>query len=100
MSKALALVLALAVCSVRSAAAHELDEYVQATLISLEPARVDLSMRLVPGAEVFDDVMKVVDADGDGVVTATEAHRYAERVLGELTLSIDGTHIAPRVVSV
>jgi len=100
MSAKVALGLLIALGAVRSAAAHELDEYVQATLISLEADRVDLSMRLVPGAEVFDQVMKALDTDGNGVVSAEEARRYAERVVGELTLSIDGSRLAPRVVSV
>jgi hypothetical protein len=36
--------------------AHRLDEYLQATLISVEKSRVDASMRLVPGIAVSSAV--------------------------------------------
>jgi HupE/UreJ protein len=99
MIRKLALVLTMVSCAV-AARAHPLDEYVQATLISLETGRVDVSMRLVPGAAVFDEVMRAVDTDANGAVSAEEGRRYAKRVLSELTLSIDGTPLTPRVVSV
>jgi len=100
MTWVLALVLTMVLCSVQPVGAHTLDEYVQATLISLEPGRVNLSVRLTPGTEVFDAVMKVVDTDADGVISVEESRRYADRVLGDLRLSIDGRRLTPSVVSV
>jgi hypothetical protein len=100
MTRTLALVLTMALCAARPAWAHTLDEYVQSTLISLEAGRVNISMRLVPGTEVFDEVMKAVDTDANGVISAEEGRRYTDRVLGELTLSIDGSRLTPSVVSV
>jgi hypothetical protein len=80
--------------------AHALDEYVQATLISVETDRVEASMRLVPGVAVFAEVFEAIDTNGDRVLSEVERRRYAERVLSELSLSIDGTALKPQLVSV
>jgi hypothetical protein len=60
---------------VRSASAHRLDEYLQATIISVEKDRVQASMRLIPGVAVSSIVLASIDADGDGVISETEHRR-------------------------
>ena len=80
--------------------AHALDEYVQATLISIETDRVRVSMRLVPGVAVFPAVFGAIDTDGDQVLSEAERRQYAERVLSELSLSIDGNALKLQFVSV
>jgi hypothetical protein len=80
--------------------AHRLDEYLQATLISVEQGRVQVSMRLVPGVAVFSAVIASIDANGDGVISETEQRAYAERVLAELSLTMDGRRLRPTLVSV
>jgi hypothetical protein len=80
--------------------AHRLDEYLQATILSVEKNRVQGSMRLIPGVAVSSIVIASIDADGDGFISEAEGRAYAERVLGDLSLTIDGNHLKPRLVSV
>jgi hypothetical protein len=82
-----------------SASAHRLDEYLQATIVSVEKDRVQASMRLVPGVAVSDFVLKTIDANADGVISQTEQRAYAERVLRDVSLSIDGDILRPRLIS-
>jgi hypothetical protein len=98
-------ILALAVAAIlvllaAPASAHRLDEYLQATLISLEKGRVQLSMRLIPGVAITPTVLAGIDINADGVISEKEQRAYAERVLSDTTLSIDGVALTPRLVSV
>jgi hypothetical protein len=79
--------------------AHRLDEYLQATLISVEKDRVEVSMRLIPGVAVSSAVIASIDTDGDGSLSRAEQSAYAQRVLSELSLSIDGRQLRPQLVS-
>jgi hypothetical protein len=93
---------ALAVCFLlfgRSAFAHRIDEYLQATILSLEGTRVHASMRLIPGILVSASVIAEIDSNGDGVFSDAEEHAYAERVLGDLYLTVDGQNVQPNLVS-
>jgi hypothetical protein len=83
-----------------SAFAHRLNEYLQATLISVEKDHVDASMRLIPGVEVSSAVISSIDSNGDGVISEAEQRAYAERVLGDLSLTVDGNRLRPRLDSV
>ena len=80
--------------------AHRLDEYLQATILSLEKDRVEGSMRLVPGVAVTPAVLASIDTNRDGLLSETEQHAYAEKVLREVSLSIDGGRVKPRLISV
>ena len=82
-----------------SAPAHRLDEYLQATIFSLEKDRVHFSLRLIPGVAVSSQVLAAIDANSDGVFSPAEQQAYAERVLRDLSLSVDGHLLAPRLVS-
>ena len=79
--------------------AHRLDEYLQATIVSVEDSQVQLSMRLIPGVAVASAVLADIDLNGDGVISGAEGRAYAERVLHELSLSLDGHRLDPRLVS-
>ena len=72
-------------------AAHRLDEYLQATVISLEKDRVEASLRLTPGVAVSATVLAAVDANSDGAINDGEQRAYAQRVLHDLSLTVDGT---------
>lgn len=80
--------------------AHRLDEYLEATIISVEKDHVQASMRLIPGVAVSSAVLASIDTDKDGVISETEKHNYAERVLRDLSLSVDGNLVRPKLVSV
>ncbi|MGA3189650.1 MAG: hypothetical protein ABSF22_21295 [Bryobacteraceae bacterium] len=98
MSKTLAAAVLLALAT--PAFAHRLDEYLQATILSVEKDRVQASLRLIPGVAVAPMVLWSIDTNGDGVISEGEQKAYAERVLGDLSLSIDGYPLRPRLVSV
>lgn len=83
-----------------SASAHRLDEYLQATMLSVEKDRVQALMRLVPGVAVSPAVLAGIDTDADGVLSDAERHAYAVRVLRDLSLSVDGHLLQPQLLSV
>ena len=92
--------LALFVVLATPASAHRLDEYLQATIFSIEPENVHATMRLVPGVSVAHGVIASVDSNHDGVFSPDEQHRYAERILDDLRLNEDGHSLPLRLSSV
>jgi hypothetical protein len=82
------------------ALAHRLDEYLQATIFSIEPGNIHATMRLVPGVVVAPGVIASIDSDHDGVLSADEQHRYAECVLADLELKEDGRNLPLHLSSV
>jgi hypothetical protein len=92
-------VLVLALLATPPVQAHRLDEYLQATTISVEKGRISAQIRLAPGVAVFPQVFAEIDRDGDGVASQVEQERYARRVLGDVKLTLDDTPLAPRLVS-
>ena len=82
-----------------SGLAHRLDEYLQATLLSVDKDHIHASMRLVPGVAVAATVLADIDTNQDGVLSETEQQAYSERVLRSVSLSIDGNRLRPRLIS-
>jgi hypothetical protein len=74
--------------------AHRLDEYLQATRVSVATNRIDLSIDLTPGVAVADQVLAVIDQDGDGRVSGDESTAYAQRVLTDIRIGLDGKVLA------
>jgi hypothetical protein len=99
MRAALVVTGALVLSVARPAFAHRVDEYLQATTISVGRDRVQAQIRLVPGIDVVDTVLAFVDTDRDGVVSDAEQRAYAARVLGDLSLSVDGHRLPLRLLS-
>ena len=79
--------------------AHRLDEYLQATIFSIEPDHVDGSMRLVPGVAVFSRVVSGIDTNGDGTISGAEQQAYALRILKDVSLRADGHPLTLHLVS-
>ena len=79
--------------------AHRLDEYLQGTLLSVGKDRLQAEMTLTPGVAVFPLLIPQIDRDADGVISEAEQRAYAARVLGDLSLSLDGRRLAPRLLS-
>jgi hypothetical protein len=73
-----------------TAAAHALDEYVEAAQITLAPGGARVELRLVPGVFVADRVFALIDSDGDGQISSSEEQAYARRVLQDIALEVDG----------
>jgi hypothetical protein len=72
-----------------AARAHRLDEYLQATLVAIEPGRIELSIHLTPGIEVADGVLERIDFNRDGQISDSETATYAELLRRDLTLRLD-----------
>ena len=85
---------------VAPASAHRLDEYLQAALISVEKDRVQVSMRLIPGVAVSSVVLASIDTDADGFISSAEQQAYAARVLADLSFTVDGIGVKPKIVSI
>jgi hypothetical protein len=83
----------------RSAWAHRIDEYLQATIVSLQTNEAQASMRLIPGVMVAPSVIAAIDSNHDGVFSASEKQAYAQRVLGDLSITIDGKKVLPQSLS-
>jgi hypothetical protein len=74
--------------------AHRLDEYLQSVRVSVATNRIGLSMELTPGVAVVDQVLAVIDKDRDGRVSEAEVAAYAQRVLEEIQVGLDGKVLA------
>ncbi len=77
------------------ASAHRLDEYLQATLFTVERGRVQGEITLTPGVAAFHFVMAGIDGDKNGVLSESEQRAYGERVLRDVTLTVDGRAVQP-----
>lgn len=80
--------------------AHRLDEYLQAIIVSIGQDHIGASMRLIPGVAVSAAVISAVDSNRDGVFSQIEQQAYAQKVLRDLSLSVDGHVLSPRVQAV
>jgi hypothetical protein len=81
------------------ALAHRLDEYLQGTILSIEKSRVQAQITLTPGVIVFPALIPQIDTDGNGAISDGEQRAYAARVLRDLTLTVDGQLLIPKLVS-
>ena len=58
-----------------------------------------VELRLTPGVKVLPRVLAAIDTNGDGVISTDEQRAYAERVRGDLSLTVDGTRLSLRLVT-
>jgi hypothetical protein len=72
------------------AGAHRLDEYLQATRLSIDVDRVRLEIDLTAGVAVAPEVFACIDTNRDGQISGAEGDAYARQVLGSVVLSVDG----------
>ena len=91
---------ALLAATAASPSAHRLDEYLQASRVSLERTGVLLEIDLTPGASVADSIIALVDRDGDNTITPSEAERYGRAVIADVVLELDGRPVALTLVRV
>jgi hypothetical protein len=86
------LLLALLACP-GPALAHQLDEYLQATLVSIEPGRIRFQINLTPGVAVADKWLGLIDLNLDGVISTNESAAYAEAFKRDLIVRLDGRKV-------
>src|SRR5580658_4666732 len=80
----------LALSLAGGAAAHRLDEYLQATLIGVTPDGIDVQIQLTPGVAMLPVLMAVIDRDRDGRISPEEEQAYVGQVAREVELQVDG----------
>lgn len=93
------LLAALAVVSSTEASAHRREDYLQAARIGLEPDRVVITLDLTPGSAVAASFIAEIDHDRDGSLSAEDERRYAEQMVGDLAVALDGEPLPVRVLS-
>lgn len=71
--------------------AHRLDEYLQATRLAVATDRIVLKMDLTPGVDVAPAIFALIDTSRDGRISSAEGSAYANQVLEEIALEVDGT---------
>src|SRR4051812_45665309 len=99
MMRALAIAAAIVLWAGAAASAHRLDEYLQSTMILVEKDRVQAQVYLTPGVAVFPKILAEIDTNADGVISAAEQRVYADRVLSDLSLTMDAERLRLRLVS-
>jgi hypothetical protein len=93
-SRRLCLALLLALLAFPSKVfAHRDDQYLQATLVAIEPSAVRLQINLTPGVAVAEQVIAEIDRDRDGAISEDEAAAYADSLKRDLTLRMDGRNL-------
>jgi len=83
-------VLAACLAAVPPAAAHRLDEYLQATRLSIDIEHVDLEIDLTAGVAIASEVFAWIDTDQDREISQAEGEAYARQMLRSVVLSVDG----------
>jgi HupE / UreJ protein len=94
-----ALIAACVFLCAKNSLAHRIDEYLQATILSLETNRIQASMRLIPGILVSPSVIAAIDSNGDGAFSESEERTYAKRVLADLSITLDEKNVQPALLS-
>jgi outer membrane protein assembly factor BamE (lipoprotein component of BamABCDE complex) len=82
-----------------AAYSHRLDEYLQATIVVIEPNEIRLDINLTPGTAVAEGVLALIDRDRDGVISSNEAAAYAESLRRDLIVGLDGRNIEMKVAA-
>jgi hypothetical protein len=72
------------------AQAHRLDEYLQATRLSIDLDRIDVEMDLTAGQAMASQVASWIDTNRDGEISKAEGDVYARQVLGSVAIRADG----------
>jgi hypothetical protein len=85
--------------SAEQAAAHRLDEYLQAARVSVERQRVVVEIDLTAGVSVARQVFSLIDTNGDGRISAAEGKTYGQQVLNSISLAVDGVTLSPGLAS-
>jgi hypothetical protein len=74
--------------------AHQLDEYLQTTRLDLSRERIVVELQLTPGAAIANDVLAVIDRDGNGMVAPDELDAYTQRILRDVSLRVDDRRVS------
>jgi hypothetical protein len=81
--------MAVLVASIPSQA-HRLDEYLQATRIGISLEQILLALDLTPGVAIVPELRRWVQPDSSDRISQQQGNSYAQRVLKDLSLTLDG----------
>ncbi len=56
-------------------------------------------MRLIPGLSIAPSIIASIDANHDGIFSATQKHDYARQLLADLAITVDGKSLRPTLLS-
>jgi hypothetical protein len=76
-----------------TARAHRLDEYLQATRVSLASDHILLKIDLTPGVDVAPAIFALINTDHDGRISEAEGTAYANRLLNDIILEVDSERL-------
>lgn len=89
----LALLSGAGILTPQAAQAHPIDEYLQATYITVAPDDIALELDLTPGVLVAPQLLPAIDTDGNEQISDAEGQAYADTVLRDLLLQVDGERL-------
>ena len=75
------------------AAAHRLDECLQATRVSMFSDHLAVQTFVTPGTLLAARLFARIDADRDGNLSQSEGRRFADQFVQEITLTVDGNRV-------
>jgi len=78
---------------------HVLDEYLQSTLVVIEPGDIRLKINMTPGIEIAERVLSQIDHNQDGAISSDESAAYAAMLKRDLTVHLDGRDTQLKLVS-
>ncbi len=84
--------------TVHPAGAHRVDEYLQATRLSIDIERVDLEIDLTAGVALASKVFGWIDTNRDGEISSAEGEAYARQMLRSVVLKVDGWPVPIQLV--
>lgn len=71
--------------------AHPLDEFYQATFITIVPNRITMQIELYTGVLVASQILPMIDTNQDDIISEAEGQAYADFFLDDVVFEIDGT---------
>jgi hypothetical protein len=98
MTRLAGIVLAVILASPGVVTAHRLDEYLQASRVTLDRDRVMLEIDLTPGANMASAAISLVDLDDDETISPAEAAAYGRRVLADFVVTLDRRAVVMNLV--
>ena len=93
-------VLGVCLATAAPARAHRLDEYLQATRLSIDVERVSLEIDLTPGVAVAPEVFAWIDTNRDSQISNAEGEAYARQLLHSVVLSVDDRPVPITLVEI
>ncbi|HZQ08162.1 MAG TPA: hypothetical protein VFD70_16380 [Anaerolineae bacterium] len=83
-----------------AALAHPLDVYLQATYITVAPSEIIVELDLSPGVLVAPNVLPQLDTNTDQQISDSESQAYADTILHNIALQVDGKPLALSITKI